>query len=76
MKTLAVHPAVMKRIQSGNVCNIVTRYEFKESEPVEVITDDEGIVCVAGVGVSDRAKPREPGATRIRIHIRKAGPIE
>lgn len=41
MKTLAVHPAVMKRIQSGNVCNIVTRYEFKESEPVEVITDDE-----------------------------------
>lgn len=41
MKTLAVHPAVMKRIQSGNVCNIVTRYEFKEGEPVEVITDDE-----------------------------------
>ena len=23
------------------MCNIVTRYEFKEGEPVEVTTDDE-----------------------------------
>lgn len=57
-------------------CHINNKIERSLRGALPVITDDEGIVCVAGVGVSDRAKPREPGATRIRIHIRKAGPIE
>lgn len=41
MKTLTVHPAVMKRIQQGNLQPIVTRYELEPDEEIDVETDDE-----------------------------------
>ena len=41
MKTLAVHPAVLKRIQQGDVQPIITRYEVTVGEEIEVESDDE-----------------------------------
>lgn len=49
MKTIAVHPAVMKRIQSGNTCKIVTRYELSVGESIEVLTDDEVVSLLTRV---------------------------
>ena len=46
MKTLYVHPAVMKRIQQGNFQPIITRYELEPSEEIEIIDDDEVVsIC-------------------------------
>ena len=38
---LYVHPSVMKRIKSGNLYPITTRYEVDVGEIVEVMDDDE-----------------------------------
>lgn len=38
---LYVHPSVMKRIKSGNLSPITTRYEVDVGEIVEVMDDDE-----------------------------------
>ena len=38
---LYVHPSVMKRIKSGNLSPITTRYEADVGEIVEVMDDDE-----------------------------------
>lgn len=41
MKTIYVHPSVMKRIKSGNLSPIMTRYEVDVGDVVEVMDDDE-----------------------------------
>lgn len=41
MTTIYVHPAVMKRIKSGNLSPIMTRYEVDVGDVVEVMDDDE-----------------------------------
>ena len=41
MKTLTVHPAVLKRIQEGNLRPIVTRYEVSVNDEIEIESDDE-----------------------------------
>ena len=41
MRTIYVHPSVMKRIKSGNLSPITTRYEVYVGEIVEVMDDDE-----------------------------------
>lgn len=38
---LYVHPSVMKRIKSGNLSYITTRYEVDVGDIVEVMDDDE-----------------------------------
>lgn len=40
MKTIYVHPSIMKRIKSGNLSPIATRYEVDVGDIVEV-SDDE-----------------------------------
>lgn len=45
MKTLYVHPAVMKRLQQGNMQPIITRYELSPGDEVE-ITDDDEVVSI------------------------------
>lgn len=39
--TIYVHPATLKRIKSGNMQPIVTRYEVDVGDIVEVMDDDE-----------------------------------
>lgn len=41
MTTIYVHPHVMKRIKSGNLSPITTRYEVDVGDIVEVMDDDE-----------------------------------
>lgn len=41
MRTIYVHPSVMKRIKSGNLYPITTRYEVDVGDIVEVMDDDE-----------------------------------
>lgn len=41
MITIYVHPSVMKRIKSGNLSPIATRYEVDVGDIVEVSDDDE-----------------------------------
>ena len=41
MKTIYVHPSVMKRIKSGNLSPVMTRYEVDVGDVVEVMDDDE-----------------------------------
>lgn len=42
MKTIYVHPSVMKRIKSGNLSPIVTRYKDLDiGDVVEVCDEDE-----------------------------------
>ncbi|MBM6781464.1 hypothetical protein [Bacteroides mediterraneensis] len=41
MRTIYVHPSVMKRIKSGNLSPITTRYEVDVGDIVEVMDDDE-----------------------------------
>lgn len=43
--TIYVHPSIMKRIKSGNLSPIVTRYEVDVGDIVEV-SDDEDINSV------------------------------
>lgn len=40
MITIYIHPEVMKRIKSGNLSPIVTRYEVDVGDIVEVSDDD------------------------------------
>ncbi|WP_304326403.1 hypothetical protein [Phocaeicola plebeius] len=40
MTTIYVHPSVMKRIKSGNLSPITTRYEVDVGEIVEVMDDE------------------------------------
>lgn len=40
-KTLYVHPSTFKRIKSGNISPITTRYDVDVGDVVEVIDDDE-----------------------------------
>lgn len=41
MRTIYVHPSVMKKIKSGNLSPITTRYEVDVGDIVEVMDDDE-----------------------------------
>lgn len=41
MTTIYVHPSVMKRIKSGNLSPITTRYEVDVGNIVEVMDEDE-----------------------------------
>lgn len=45
MRTIYVHPSVMKRIKSGNLSPITTRYEVDVGDIVEVM-DDDGVNSV------------------------------
>lgn len=40
MRTIYVHPSVMKRIKSGNLSPITTRYEVDVGDIVEVMDDE------------------------------------
>lgn len=41
MTTIYVHPSVMKRIKSGNLSPVTTRYEVDVGNIVEVMDEDE-----------------------------------
>lgn len=65
MKTVYVHPAQMRRILSGNLAPIATRYEgIRPGESIEIADTDETLSVITKVLKVER---RAAGLFRIEI---------
>ena len=65
LKTIYVHPAVIKRIRSGNISPVITRYEGLDvGDVVEVCDDDEVNSVITKVA---RVEARGSGLYRLEL---------
>lgn len=65
MKTVYVHPAVMRRILSGNICPITTRTAgLNEGDAVELSDEDEVNSIMTRI---ERVERRAAGLFRITV---------
>lgn len=65
IKTIYVHPAVIKRILSGNMLTVVTRYEGLDVGDVVEVCDDEEVNSV--ITKVARVEARGRGLWRVEL---------